>query len=220
MSDVDTVSWVDLFATPAVRGGGEKTYASIRDKKARQLQHALGRLSGDGVQLVHLPNRSKPVGKYEGFLLLHERGAPFGGGDNEDRYTVPTPTSEDRLLRLPEGLFLNGWIHLLEDSELAFLLMLAMLHARSGDQQNVFVKSDVRLLHFGLGKDAYEAHRMLSRFGLVHVEEDPNRHFEGGRVSGFNEGHRPQLHRFRLVREGFEQTAITTVRAAIERRLR
>lgn len=219
MNNLDAVSWVDLFATPAVRGGGEKTYASVRDKKARQLQHALGRLSADDVQLVYLPNGAKAVGKYEGFLLLHERGAPYGDGENGDRYTVPVPASDERLLQLPAGLFLNGWIHLLEDSELAFLLMLAWLHARFGNQP-VFVKSDIRLLHFGLGKDAYEAHRMLNRLGLVDVQEDPNRHFEGGQVSGYNDGHHPKLHRFQLLHEGFDKQATATVRTAIEHKLR
>ncbi len=37
-------------------------------------------------------------------------------------YTVPA--AESKALYLPGGLFLNGWIHVLEDSELAFLLML------------------------------------------------------------------------------------------------
>lgn len=218
LNDLDAVSWVDLFATPAVRGGGLKTYASIRDKKARQLQHALVRLSSPEVQLVHLPNAPKSVGKYEGFLLLHEQGTPYGGGENSDRYTVPGQDRRELLLSLPAGLFTNGWIHLLEDSELAFLLMIAWLHARFGHQP-VFAASDIRLLQFGLGKDAYEAHRMLNRFGLVEVQEDADRYFEGGKIAGFQEGRRPKLHRFQLAPSGFDQQATDKVREVIERKV-
>lgn len=107
--------------------------------------------------------------------------------------------AEERTPSLPAGLFHNGWIHLLEDTEINFLLMLAWLHFRFGAQP-VFVASDIRLRQFGLGKDAYEAHRMLNRFGLVDVEEDPNRDFDGYLVTGYNEGTMPKLHRFVLAR--------------------
>ncbi|WP_189322044.1 hypothetical protein [Streptomyces flaveus] len=218
MNNVDTVSWVDLIATPSqLSRKGDRNYVTVRDKKVRQLHSALDRLSGDAFQLVHLPNRNKGRGKYEGFQLLHERGAPYGGGDNPDRYMVPS--DQEHLPWLPAGLFLNGWIHLLEDTEIGFLLMLAWLHARFGAQP-VFVASDIRLRQFGVGKDAYEAHRMLNRFGLVDVEEDPNRHLEDSRLTGYNEGTMPKLHRFELRREGFNEQAVPKIRSAIERRLR
>ena len=95
---------------------------------------------------------------------MHEGGAPKGGGDNQP-YTVP---AESKTMYLPGGLFLNDWIHVLEDSELAFVLMLACLRSRA-DKAPVFATSEVRLLQFGLGRDAYESHRILSRFGLVRV---------------------------------------------------
>jgi hypothetical protein len=44
LADPGQVSWIDLIATPAERGG-VKTYSSVRDKKERQLQEALRRLS-------------------------------------------------------------------------------------------------------------------------------------------------------------------------------
>jgi hypothetical protein len=115
LGERDTVSWIDLFATPAERGGVH-TFSSVRDKKIRQLQDALRRMSEPDVQLVALPNANKATGKYEGFVLLDEGGAPHGDGTN-DRYTVPTERGQ-MLLRLPAGLFRNGWIHVLEDSEL------------------------------------------------------------------------------------------------------
>ncbi|MGW9398699.1 hypothetical protein [Streptomyces sp. NPDC055642] len=217
VNDIDTVSWVDLIATPSeLSRKGDRNYVTVRDKKVRQLHSAMDRLSGDAFQLVHLPNGNKSRGKYEGFQLLHERGAPYGGGSNPDRYMAP---AEERTPSLPAGLFHNGWIHLLEDTEINFLLMLAWLHFRFGAQP-VFVASDIRLRQFGLGKDAYEAHRMLNRFGLVDVEEDPNRDFDGYLVTGYNEGTMPKLHRFVLRREGFDEKAVPKIRSAIDRRLR
>lgn len=216
LADPDRTSWIDLIATSTERGGGLRTYSSVRDKKLRQVQDAVRRLSDRQVQLVELPNfQSKATGKYEGFLLMHERGAPYGGGDNAP-YTVPA--EQGRLLRLPPGLLLNGWIHVLEDTELTFLLMLACMRARFGNKP-VFVASEIRLLQFGLGRDAYQAHHMLNRLGLIEVEEDPNRHVEGGQASGFSKDNPPKLHRFRLIDSGFDQSALATMRAAIQGRL-
>jgi hypothetical protein len=214
-TDPDTLSWIDLIATTAERGG-VRTYSNVRDKNLRQLQDALRRMSSPDVQLVELPNFHKATGKYEGFLLMRESGAPYEGGDNVP-YVVP-PEQRGKLLWLPAGLFLNGWIHVLEDSELAFLLMLACLRALFGDKP-VFAAGEIRLLQFGLSRDAYQAHHMLSRLGLVEVEEDPSRHMEGGKVQGFTDDRVPKLHRFQLINEGFDQPAVPTMRKVIERRL-
>jgi hypothetical protein len=167
------------------------------------------------VQLVELPNfQSKATGKYERFLLMHEGGAPYGGGDNAP-YTVPAKQGQ-MMLHLPRGLLLNGWIHVLEDSELAFLL--THMRAHFGDKP-VFIASEIRLLQFGLSRDAYQAHHMLNRLGLIDVEEDSNRHLEGGRVRGFSKDNPPKLHRFQLIEDGFDRLAVPTMREAIERRL-
>ena len=207
LCDVDSVSWIDLIATAAERGSG-LTYSSVRDKKLRQVQDALRRLSRPEVQLVELPNfQSKATGKYEGFLLMHEAGAPYESGDNVP-YAVPAAQGM-LLLRLPSGLFLNGWIHILEDSELAFLLMLACLRAKFGDKP-VFAAGEIRLLQFGVGRDTYQAHHMLNRLGLIEVEEDPNRHFDDGKVRGYTRGQPAKLHRFQLI-NGWFPPAIPTI---------
>ncbi|MEU5874729.1 hypothetical protein AB0A73_24600 [Glycomyces sp. NPDC047369] len=212
----DRVSWVSLLATPATPLKGRYSLAP-RDKTRRQLMSALKRLSSPEVQLVRLPNSDKSVGKYEEFELLHERGAPLDGGINDERYTVPVP-GKNLLLSLPSGLLQNGWIHLLEDSEIAFLLMVSWLHARY-KTKDVFIDSDRRLLQFGLSRDAYESHRFLRRCGLIDVDEDPRRHLEGGRVTDYAEDPNPRLHRFTLLKEGFQQSAAETIEAVITRRI-
>jgi hypothetical protein len=208
------LSWVDLFATPAETLNSGSLYMSARDKSRRQLQYALKRLANPEIQLAVLPNAVNRSRTYEGFQLLHEQGAPYGGGINEERYSIPVQGKSPRLIRLPAGFFLNGWIHLLDDTEIVFLLMLAWLHARYGNQQ-VFISSKDRLTRFGLSKDAYESHRFLSAFGLVDVEEDERRHIEGGRVRDFSDNPTPRLHRFRLIEEGFSGDAVTTIRQAL-----
>lgn len=210
LADPDApVSWIDLVATAAERHG----YVSARQKKLRQLHEALRRLSGPDVQLVRLPNFQRGrAGRYEGFTLLNEGGTPADGGVNQP-YTVPG--EETRTLYLPGGLFLNGWIQVLEDSELAFLLMLACL--RSLDKPRDFATGEQRLLRYGLGRDAYEAHRVLSRLGLVRVLPGPHPGRRRGKAGRFLTSDPPKLHRFELLNDGFGQPALATARELMTR---
>ena len=202
------VSWSDLIVTTAERHSG-RVYSGQREKKLRQVHDALRRLSDPGLQLVRLPNfNGRSAGKYEGFLLMHEGGVPAGGESNSP-YTVPREDS--RTMYLPGGLFLNGWIHLLEDSELAFLLMLSCLRSRSGGT-TVFATSEVRLLQFGLGRDAYESHRILSELGLVRVHSGAHSGRRLGRAGRYLKSDPPKLHRFELINEGFEEPAFPVAR--------
>jgi hypothetical protein len=214
LADTDApVSWTDLIATTAERHSG-RVYSGQREKKLRQVHDALRRLSSPELQLVTLPNfQHAPTGKYEGFLLMHEGGTPVGGYDNQP-YTVPA--AESRTMYLPGGLFLNGWIHVLEDSELAFLLMLACLRSRS-DKTPVFATSEDRLLRFGLGRDAYESHRVLSHLGIVRVQAVPHPGRRLGKAGRYLKSDPPKLHRFDLLNDGFEEPAIPTMGQVIAR---
>jgi hypothetical protein len=209
LADADAaVSWIDLIATPAERHSG-RVYSGQREKKLRQVHDALRRLSSPEVQLVSLPNSPRmPTGGYEGFLLMHEGGTPASGEDNH-LYTVPAP--ESKTMYLPGGLFRNGWIHVLEDSELAFLLMVACLRSRS-DKAQVFATSEVRLLQFGLGRDAYESHRVLSQLGLIRVHPGPHPGRRYGKAGRYLRSDPPKLHRFELLNDGFEEPAIPVTR--------
>lgn len=217
LADTDApVSWIDLVATTSERHSG-RVYSGQREKKLRQMHDALRRLSSPGVQLAGLPNFQRtPTGKYEGFLLMHEGGAPSGGGANQ-LYQVPS--AESKTMYLPGGLFLNGWIHVLEDSELAFLLMLACLRSRF-DKMPVFAASEVRLLQFGLGRDAYESHRILSRLGLVRVHADRHPGRRLGKAGRYLKSDPPKLRRFELLNDGFEEPAVPTARQVMAGMLR
>jgi hypothetical protein len=214
LGDTDSpVSWTDLIATTAERHSG-RVYSGQREKKLRQVHDALRRLSSPELQLVRLPNFQRtPTGKYEGFLLMQEGGAPTGGGDNQ-LYTVPT--AESKTMYLPGGFFLNGWIHVLEDSELTFMLMLACLRSRSG-KKLVFATSEVRLLQFGLGRDAYESHRILSDLGIVRVQAGPHPGRRYGKAGRYLKSDPPKLHRFELLNDGFEEPAVPAMRHLMAR---
>jgi|SRR5579859_1031146 len=204
------VSWADLVATPGV----PRRYHGQREKKLRQMHDALRRLSGPELQLVRLPNFHRtPTGGYEGFLLMHEGGTPAGGDDNQ-LYTVPAPDS--KTMYLPGGLFRSGWIHVLEDSELAFLLMLACLRSRSGNTR-VFATGEERLLQFGLGRDAYESHRVLAQLGLVKVHPGPHPGRRYGKAGRYLRSDPPKLHRFELLNEGFDEPALPNARGLMAR---
>lgn len=210
----DRASWVDLIATPAERSG-TVTATGVGDKKLRAFQSALKRLASPELLLVELPNAGARSKTYEGFLLLREGGRPRDGSDNEP-YVVPDP-NDPALLQLPAGLFLNGWIHVLEDRELTFLLMLASMRAQFPGQK-VFIPGQTRLLEFGLGRDAYQSHHLLDRLGLIDVEEAENRYMSG-RVEDYDPNTTPKVHRFELRDDGFEQPALDTIIKTINVRL-
>jgi hypothetical protein len=65
----------------------------------------------------------------------------------------------------------------------------------------------VRLRHYGVGWDAYEAHKTLEAFGLLNVHGDENR-FEDGK------GGQTRLHAFRLCRDGFDEPAADMIKNA------
>ena len=118
---------------------------------------------------------------------------------------------------MPAALFTSGWIHVLEDTELAFILMMAACHHQTGGQPFSMPGTD-RLDRYGIGRDAYEAHKMLSRLHLVTVTPDPGRHPDG-KVEGYNEEHQALLHAFTFHPDQFSRDALTEVRNQIDYQL-
>jgi len=97
--------------------------------------------------------------------------------------------------------------------------MLACLRSRS-DTRPVFAPSEVRLLQFGLGRDAYEAHRILSRLGLVRVHAGTHLGRRLGKTGRYLKSDPPKLHRFELLNDGFDEPAIPVTRQAVTRLVR
>jgi hypothetical protein len=210
----DVISWADLLASPAQNAVSGNTVMRVADKKARQLSHTLDVLARE--ELAGLtPAGQLGTGrydKYDKFQLLHEGGRRATGANIAYQVPLGEPT-----FPVPAALFTSGWIHVLEDTELAFILMLAAGHHENGGQQ-VSVPGTERLDSYGLGRDAYEAHKMLARLGLVTVIADPGR-YPDGKVEGYNEGESAQLHAFIFHPGQFSRDALTEVRAQIDYQL-
>ena len=207
------ISWIDLLASDAEPYGERKHHMSVSAKKTRQMTSAIGRLAKE--ELVELIGTGKPgAKKYEGFLLMHELGRrPHGSAVP---YTVPVVPPE-QAFPLPVTLFTNGWVHILEDSELAFILMMAAFDQATGGQPFMITAAD-RLHRFGMKHDGYEAHKMLSRLGLVTVTPDGRRRPDGT-VEEFNSEGKPLPHVLRFTPDGFGRDAFTTLSAEIDHRL-
>jgi hypothetical protein len=206
-------SWIDLLASDAKASGTGKNHMSVSAKKIRQMENALGRLAKE--ELVELTRMEESgTNKYEEFVLLHEGGRRAHGPNVA--YQVPVP-SREHTFTVPAKLFTNGWIQVLEDTELAFILMTAAWHQVTGSQE-FRIPARVRLLRFGIGRDAYEAHMMLSRLGLVTVTQDPGRRLDGT-VTDFNSGEQALPHTLGFITDGFEREAFSTLRTELDYQL-
>ncbi|MDB4872747.1 MAG: hypothetical protein JWL97_3751 [Gemmatimonadales bacterium] len=208
----DDTGWTDLIAVPVEAQGAGITRISRADKKRRMVISAIEALAHPEVQLVHLPHgqRPKAKGKYEEFRLLDEGGVREDG--EVPPYTVPRK-GEKKIFSLPSALFSNGWIHLLDNTELAFLMMIAL--DSEGRDDPVKIPGDDRILYYGLGRDAYEAHLTLEHFGLIDVEIARNRH-DDMKVADYGNGGKALLHSFTMIPDGFKRPALTTIRQALK----
>ena len=107
--------------------------------------------------------------KYEGFLLNMEDGRRQW---SNDLYRVP---DEDRdFFTVPLTLFTRGWIYVLEDSELALVLITARNRSLHGDEEQP-LRGGTRVTNYGLGPDSFEAHPVLDYLGLIDVSSDYRR---------------------------------------------
>ena len=207
------IAWIDLLASDAESYGRDTYQMSVSAKETRQMVSAVDKLAKE--ELVELTGTGKPgAKKYEGFLLMHEEGRlPHG---SPVRYRVPVVPPE-QAFPLPVTLFTQGWIHVLEDSEIAFILMMAALHHAAGGQ-SFMITADERLRRFGMKHDGYEAHMMLSRLGLVDVTPDGRRRPDGT-VEEFNQEGKALPHVLRFIPVGFDRDALATLGAELDRRL-
>lgn len=197
-----SVSWIDLVASTAARStspGG--TYLKAKDKMLRTVTGALKTL--EDANLVHLPHATKAKGKFEQFVLLDETGS---GADYE------LPRKVDDTFSLPAAFITNGWLHVLEDSEIALLLMVAC--GRGSEPFGpglVAINGETRLLHYGIARDPFTAaHRSLEQFGLLDV------HQVDRWPDGRSMGNARSLHRLELLPGGFDKDARTTVLKALK----
>ena len=193
-----SVGWVDLVASTAKIHGSGETYSTVRDKHVRQIHNALKTL--ESASLVELPAGGKGARKYDGFVVLNEVGGRAAGVPPE--YSVPKKA--ERTFSLPSDFIDRGWVHVLEDTEIAILLMLACGRDSIGTPPQVAIPAISRVLNYGISKESFQSHRTLERLGLIVVEEVA-RHDDGRAVEFVDEG--AQLNRLALRPAGFAEDA-------------
>lgn len=206
----DEKGWTDLYASSAQDASQGKTSMTPQDKRLRQITGALDAL--EKARLIRLPYKQRPKNKYEHFQLLDETASRQA---HEEPLPYTVPKKSEQTFGLPIEFITNGWVHVLEDSEIAVLMMTA---CRIGTIESglAAIPAGIRVRHYGLGPDTFEAHRMLQRFGLLDVFE-VGRNPDGTAYAFDDEG--PRLHRLALVRDGFKADALNQVLKGINERL-
>jgi hypothetical protein len=204
----EQVGWEDLLASPAQDSRGRNVFMSEAAKKRRQLNATLLRLHRE--ELVALPNiDASGSSKCEHFELLDEGGVRKQGAN--EPYLLPGKA--DKTFAVPTALFTAGWIHVLEDSEIAFFLMVASLGPPGAE---VKIAGEERLLHYGFGRANYDAHDMLERLGLLEVVAYQHRRGDGTVEDFENRRGALELHSFKLLPQGLETSAWAAVMTAID----
>ncbi|MEJ1088200.1 hypothetical protein WDU99_07715 [Microbacterium sp. Mu-80] len=205
------LGWTDLLSADAVDTKKRDAYITAREKRARSVRSALNSLEAAG--LVVIAEREGARGRYDSLLLLNESGRDALGEVEEYR----VPRAAEATFTLPEGFVSNGWLHVLEDSEIALLLMVACGKGGFPDGGLLAMDSQTRLRHYGIHRDSFSAARKtLEWFGLLQVEE-LNRH-DDGRAEEAD----LRVHRLGLIRDGFDEAApqivVDTLRRQLARR--
>ena len=203
-------SWSRYIASGAQPSGKGKHRMSPADKKIRTLRETIDRLEEE--ELVDCPNRLEPKGKQEGFLLLREDAIP---GRTGDLYRVPADTED--YFTVPTTLFTHGWIYVLEDSELALLLIGARLRHKHGDIGQR-IQAGTRVLHYGLGRDSFAAHKMLDNLKIMEVLPDEARWLDGTRSEDYSK-HGAKPHSLRFLPDGLQNDGASTLLTEIDYQL-
>jgi hypothetical protein len=200
--------WADLIVTDATNSNREGVYLTARDKRKRSVRSALMALAEAG--LVDVPGAPSERNRFEKFVLLDERGVDAVGDAQEYR----VPSKAEPTFTMPSGFISNGWLHVLEDSEIAILLMLACAKGGWSDQGLLVMPPEVRLQNYGIHRDAFSsARKTLDWFGLLRVDER-GRHDDGRAENG-----ELQAHRLKLAPDGFDKPAVPTVIEALTAQL-
>lgn len=198
----EDIGWRHLVLGPSRSTPGSAAAATQKDNRVRQIRSAFDKLAEVKIGLMELPGAGQPSGKYTHPALLIESGTqPTGPAA---RYKIPQPGAH--VVNVPANFFLNGWIHLLDDAEIAAWLMF-----RHRTQQGLAVlDGEDRLALYTLRLPTWRKHQALSAYGLIQVDSDPNRRLDGTMDDRSTHGD-GQLHRFSMTDIGLDKLAIDVV---------
>ena len=195
--------WADLVGRTAADAHTGNYMSSSRDKRARMVRSCLRTLKKAGlVDIASFSGRAQ----YGNFTLLNETGREAVGELEE--YKVPG--RGDMCFSLPFDFVRNGWVHVLADSEIAVLLMVACAQGSWVDDGLVAIPAGVRLGNYGIHRDPFSsALKTLQWFGLLEVRE------VGRHTDGRAEEDERMLHRLGLKPAGFASPAVAVMREAL-----
>jgi hypothetical protein len=211
-------AWVEFTALPTTDSTRRRTHARLaRANRVRQIKGALDRLAACGRAELQ-PHGAH--GRYEHFRVLNE-GAANGPGASITYYARPSPgrgKARRQVVSVPVEFFLNGWVDALSDNEIITYLSLRLMaqafpdrHAEGG----VFLTQADRVATFNLDR-GFEAHRMLSRYGLIDTIRDERRNADGT-MTDFGETGAGNIHRFKLDDTTLAQPALPRVITSLRR---
>ena len=168
--DSSTIGWADLIAAaPEDRQAAGKNKGMLitsRDKRARSVRNSLRVLEEAGLVMIDPASSSR--NRFENFTLLDERGTEQTG----ERIEYAVPTLEEETFSLPGDFIIRDWVHLLDDSEIQVLLMVACRHGAWSDNGLWVFDGATRLGRYGIHRDAYStACKTLNWLGLIDVRE-------------------------------------------------
>ncbi|MCG7286388.1 hypothetical protein MHY85_10450 [Cellulomonas sp. ACRRI] len=196
---------LDLVVPPATGSDAESRFvATPRVNRLRQAKQALARLEREG-----LLESDGGRGNARRYWMMEETAV--GDGPTAKRYIRPTNAAT---FTLPVEFYTQGWIHLLDDSELAALLMFLVRQEQAGEGLGFKVLGEHRLRQFCLARDTLDRHVFLEDVGLLrHVPADSRR--ADGTVVDARTGAPLEPHTYWTVPEGLQAPALNAVLAAI-----
>lgn len=210
------VDLIAINATHKVDDDGGEFAATTASNRQRQIRSALASLASIG--LVSLPSGGRRGSARFHDVRLHSE---LGNADGTvpPFYTPPGPHVET--LQIPVEFFLQGWVHSLTNREIANWLMYRDLRAQLGAPQpdeggnlphDLRVGAYTRLIEYDLTRATWDTHRNLKAFGLLSVQIDPRRRYNGTTL----DGKRAEPHRFQLTDDGLRAPGLETVKTVLK----
>lgn len=209
------VAVLDCVAAAPMFRGEPAHRASRQSMRLRSLRNALNALARKEVQLIDLTLGPDGQPTWEQ-INLNEEAGPRG---RHDVAPYRWPRSEETVISVPIPFFTQGWLQVLSESEIAAWLMWRNIgKMREPDQDhtptNLWITGENRLGYYDLTQDAWDSHHLLTRAGLMTVEEgeySSEAHVNGTQV-------RRAPHQFGLRDAGLLDGAVHSTLAALAER--
>lgn len=205
----DAVGWRDLIVSVAEAEPGSVRAVSPTDNRVRQIKSAFDRLATSEIGLISQPRAGTARRKYDDMRLLHERGTrPTGAAPD---YSLPRPA--EPVVTLPSDFFCQGWVNVLDDSEIAaFLMFRHTTQSAAAPNDGVLLTGDDRLSRYVQRRSVWDKHQVLSDLGLMVSIADERRR-EDGTVENFATEGPGAFHRFKMIDEPLGRPALNSALA-------